>query len=81
MLSTSEPKHYDIFRDMLIKARKETGMSQERVAEVLGWKQSTIAKTENGERRLDVVEYVLLAEAIGFDPAKMLADYRKVISR
>jgi hypothetical protein len=37
------------------------------------WKspQSTVAATESGERRLDVVEFFELAEALGVDPVSL----------
>ena len=52
----------------LKKARKEKGITQAQLAEAFGKPQSFIAKVENGERRLDVVEFVHLAQLIGFEP-------------
>lgn len=48
----------------LKKARKEKGITQAQLAEALGKPQSFIAKVENGERRLDVVEFVHLARLV-----------------
>jgi len=36
------------------------------------------SKYETGERRLDVVEFIELAEAIGFDAPTLLAELAKV---
>jgi hypothetical protein len=33
------------------------------------------AKYEGGERRLDVVEFVAIARALGADPLKLMADF------
>ena len=33
--------------------------------------QSFIAKYEGGERRLDVIEFIAIAEALGADPMKL----------
>ncbi|WP_271597548.1 transcriptional regulator [Bradyrhizobium sp. CCBAU 45384] len=33
--------------------------------------QSFVAKYEGGERRLDVVEFITIAEALGADPLKL----------
>ena len=57
--------------------RKERGLSQARIAEALGRPQSYVADFERRERRIDVVEYLALAEAIGFNPLGLLAEVIK----
>jgi transcriptional regulator with XRE-family HTH domain len=57
----------------LIEARKKADLTQVEVAERLGKPQSFVAKYEGGERRLDVIEYVAVAKAIGIDPASLLS--------
>jgi transcriptional regulator with XRE-family HTH domain len=52
--------------------RRESGMSQEDLAKALEWHRSRIAKTECGERRLDVVEFILIAQALSLDPEQLL---------
>jgi transcriptional regulator with XRE-family HTH domain len=47
---------YRRFRRLLRQARKEAGLSQEGAAAMLRRPQSFIAKSENGERRVDPVE-------------------------
>ena len=47
---------------------------QQEVARRLRRPQSYVAKYENGERRLDVVEFVLIARTIGADPLRLLKD-------
>lgn len=59
--------------EVLTAARKEAGLTQAEVAQQLSRPQSYLAKAENGERRLDVVEFIALAEAIGTDPQALLA--------
>ena len=39
-------------------------------------KEAIVAKYENGERRVDIIEFIESAEAIGFDP---IAFIRKII--
>ena len=53
---------------VLVGTRKEAGLTQRQVA--VKWKrpQSTLAAVEIGERRLDVVEFYELAQALGVDP-------------
>jgi hypothetical protein len=38
--------------------------------------QSYISKAEQGERRIDVIEFLLIASAIGFDPCKFMKKLR-----
>lgn len=48
--------------------------TQADVAERLGRPQSFVAKYEGGERRLDVIEFVEVAEALETDPRQLLRD-------
>ena len=58
----------------LKKARKEKGITQAQLAEALGKPQSFIAKVENGERRLDVVEFVHLARLLEINFEQLLKE-------
>ncbi|MCG8159014.1 helix-turn-helix transcriptional regulator [Brenneria goodwinii] len=53
-------------------ARIRKGISQQSLAESLGRPQSFIAKVENGERRLDIVEFVHLARLLSIDPISII---------
>lgn len=68
---------YAQFRTALAKARKEAGLTQAALAAKLGRPQSFISKYESGERRLDVVEFMEVAQAVGFDASKLLGKLRK----
>ena len=65
-------------QELLVSRRAAAGLSQEEVACRLRRPQSFISKYESGERRLDLVEFIEIAEAIGFDPGKLLAELIKV---
>ncbi|MBL8600029.1 MAG: helix-turn-helix transcriptional regulator [Devosia sp.] len=69
--SIHSPQHQKL-RELLVAARKKAKLTQAEVAEQLGRPQSFVAKYEGGERRLDVIEFMLVAEALGTDPAKLL---------
>ncbi|RIK83235.1 MAG: XRE family transcriptional regulator [Hyphomicrobiales bacterium] len=56
---------------LVVEARKESGLTQQDVAAKLGKPQSYVAKVEGGERRLDVVEFIALARAIGAKPSAL----------
>ncbi|MCT4575728.1 helix-turn-helix transcriptional regulator [Donghicola sp.] len=57
----------------LVDARKKAGLSQKDLAAKLKHHQSFVARIESGERRIDVVEFIVLARAIGFDAFELLA--------
>jgi transcriptional regulator with XRE-family HTH domain len=58
--------------DALIAARSKAALTQQEVADRLGKPQSFVAKTERGERRLDLVEFVAYARALGLSPDNFL---------
>lgn len=53
-------------------ARIEKGITQAKLAEALGRPQSFIAKVENGERKLDVVEFAVIARLLGVDAGAVI---------
>jgi transcriptional regulator with XRE-family HTH domain len=58
--------------ELLIEARARAGLTQQQLAKKLGMHQSFIAKYEGGERRIDVLEFLAIAQAIGADPIHLL---------
>ena len=62
---------------LLIERREATGMTQTQLADRLGEYQSFVARLESGQRRVDVVEFLELAEVLGFDAGKALAAVRR----
>ena len=60
------------FCELMIAARKKAGLTQRDVATRLERPQSFVAKYEGGERRIDVVEFLAIAGAIGADPVRLL---------
>ena len=65
-------KQYERFKQLLIEARKKAGLTQVELAERLSRPQSYVSKYERGERRLDVIEFLDVAEAIGIEPIEFL---------
>ena len=60
------------FCELMIAARKAAGLTQHALARRLKKPQSFVAKYEGGERRLDVVEFITIARALGADPLKLM---------
>jgi len=62
-----------LLQSLLVEARKATGLTQAELADALGKPQSFVAKYENGERRIDVVEFVDITSALGVSAADILS--------
>ena len=58
----SYQRAYKAFRERLIKARTDAGMTQGEVNERMGKPHSFMSKCELGERRVDFVELQILAK-------------------
>ena len=78
MGKTLGSKRHKALIDLLIERREATGMTQAELAARLGEYQSFVARLESGQRRIDVVEFLDLAETLGFDPAKAISSLKKV---
>ena len=79
MPNTLRSARHEALVALLVEKRKRAGLTQAEVAAKLGRYQQFIATVESGQRRIDVVELLELAEAIGFDPRdaiKRLASIR-----
>lgn len=76
MPASRHTARYKKLQSLLKAARKAQGLTQAQVAERLGRPQSYVAKYENGERRLDVIEYLDVTDAIGIDAVKCLRKIR-----
>ncbi|MDD3002052.1 MAG: helix-turn-helix transcriptional regulator [Candidatus Riflebacteria bacterium] len=63
---------YNRFRELIVEARKEAGLSQGEVAKKLNRPQSFVSKYERGERRIDIVEFLEVAKAIGVNPLQII---------
>ncbi len=71
-MKTIYNERYQRLINALVKVRKNSGLTQQQVAERLSKPQSYIAKIEKLERKLDVLEFVDLCDVIGADRVEML---------
>jgi transcriptional regulator with XRE-family HTH domain len=58
---------------LLKEQRLRANLTQQQVADRLGVPQSFVAKYEGGERRLDVLEFIEAAAALGAEPTELFA--------
>ena len=61
-------QEYNQFRKMLIDARKAANLTQAELSAKLERPQSYVSKYERGERRLDLIEFLQLAQVLEIDP-------------
>lgn len=65
----------------LAEIRNEAGLAQRELAKRLGREHSFVARIEQGERRVDLVEFYLICKACETSPQKAIdALYRKFIA-
>ena len=72
MAKTIRSSGHEALRDALIAARKTAGLTQAELASKLKCHQSFVARVESGERRIDVIELIVLARAMGADASALL---------
>ncbi|NSX54124.1 helix-turn-helix domain-containing protein [Parasulfitobacter algicola] len=65
MAKTIRSKGHETLCQALIEARKSAGLTQAELADRLRCHQSFVARIESGERRIDVVELIVLTRALG----------------
>lgn len=75
MAQSTHNSDYQLLLTVLKAARKRAGVSQVDLAERLGNTQTFVSKCERGERRIDAVELVEFAEALGVKPLGLLGEY------
>jgi transcriptional regulator with XRE-family HTH domain len=60
--------------EILAGVRKRAGISQDQLAALLVKPQSFVSNFERGQRRLDVLELMRIAEVLGADPRRVFAE-------
>ena len=67
-------RRYEELRQALAAARSQVGLTQSDVALRLGRPQSFVSKYENGERTLDLIEFLDVCSVLSCDPNEVLHD-------
>ncbi len=75
MPSSIFTQRHQEFITFIASVRKAADVTQVELAEKLGKPQSFVSKVERGERRLDVIEFCQVAEALGRNPSQMLQEF------
>ena len=66
-------------RNLLLRRRTDGGVTQSELARRLGKPQSFVAKYEGGERRLSVIEFIDIAEALQIHPSHLLDELHEIL--
>jgi len=74
MAKSLHTPEYEYFRSLIVEAREKSGLTQTDVASKLSRPQSFVSKYESGERRLDIVEFLQVCNALGVEPRSIIAD-------
>jgi transcriptional regulator with XRE-family HTH domain len=78
MTKSAYSEAHQMMVEAIVAARQEAGLKQAEVAATLGKNQSYISNIERGQRRIDVLEFYMLARAIGMEPTAL---FRRAIKR
>ena len=65
---------------VLARARERAGIKQSELATRLGVPASYLSKIENGTRRLDIVEFIRIAEALDVDAAELVRELQRALA-
>jgi transcriptional regulator with XRE-family HTH domain len=72
-----QAEHYRVVGACLAAARRRANVTQQQLAARLGKPQSFVSEYERGQRRVDVVEFLLITQAIGTDPLAIFTEIVK----
>lgn len=67
-------------RELLTQKRKDLGLTQLDIANFLNKPQSFVSKYENGERKIDVVDFIEICKAMNLSATEILSDYLKKLT-
>ena len=76
-----EAEQYKIVGACLAAARRQANVTQQELAARLGKPQSFISEYERGQRRVDVVELLVISRALGADPVELFAEIARSAGR
>ncbi|MEH2374887.1 helix-turn-helix domain-containing protein [Nostoc sp.] len=70
-------EEYNRFRQLLIEARRTAKLTQAELSAKLKLPQSYVSKYERGERGLDVIEFLQIAQVLEIDPLAFIEELLK----
>ena len=70
----TDGEHHKIVGACLAAARRQSNLNQQQLAAMLSKPQSFVSEYERGQRRVDVVELLMIARALGADPLDLFTE-------
>jgi transcriptional regulator with XRE-family HTH domain len=75
-----QPEHYLVVAAALAAARQRANLTQVELARRLGKPQSVVSAIEAGKRRVDLVEFLLIARTLGADPVEIFVAIARLVA-
>jgi transcriptional regulator with XRE-family HTH domain len=76
-----EPEQYKIVGACLAAARRRANVTQQELAARLGKPQSFVSEYERGQRRVDVIELLVISRALGVNPVELFGEIARSAER
>jgi len=73
-----QPEHYEVVGACLAGARRRANVTQDELAARLRKPQSFVSEYERGRRRVDVVEFLRIAQTLGVDPLGLFEEIARL---
>ena len=77
--SARQRSEYQVLAQLIREIRREAGKTQRDVADKLSQQQSWYAKSESGERRMDMLEVLAILDALNIDPGEFIRRLRRAL--
>ncbi len=75
-----EAEDYKVVGAFLAAARRRANVTQDELAARLGKPQSFVSEYERGQRRVDVVELLVISRMLGLDPVALFVEISKAVA-
>ena len=72
---SSDANLYEVLAQLIVQTRESQHLGQAKVSNVLGESRNFMFKTENMQRRFDVVELYRFAKALSIDPVELFSKF------
>ncbi len=77
MPKTIYREEHRLLSELLRELREQAGLTQAKLAPLLGRPQNRVSDLERGGRRVDVIEFLDFCEAVGADPVGVLRQLQR----